>query len=289
MNDKPIKNYGLNWQKEIADQSPEDWVVGAQPLPDFAEIPEAERGDYLPAGEVQMSDIEDMMDCASRAPINILEAKFTYLYLTGKLIRQDADWLQKEGYVNGGRVMFSDAFVAINSGTTRDGNSLKAPLDAIRKQGLIPKKLMPLEKWMTFDYYHDPNRITQAIRNLGMEFLNRFIINYEKVYSPDFSAVLKKDMLDVAGFAWPEPKNGIYPMVTTQPNHAFVIWKNPPYFAFDNYLDTHDQDFVKQLAPNYELTHGYRVLVNVKKKLTSEEEYEQPKSLWQRFLDWLGL
>src|SRR3990167_1155218 len=134
-------NYGLNLQREHEEnaQADENWTLGnAGELSDIAIIPEEEREKYLPVGEVQRG-AEDMMDCASRSVCNILETKFNWLLRNKELSFGNEQWLRENGYVQYNSVEFSDAFVAILSGTTRQGNSLKAPLDAVRKNGLIPK------------------------------------------------------------------------------------------------------------------------------------------------------
>lgn len=264
------KNYGLNIELELQQQTIDDWEFGAASQPCIALIPKNERAGFMPYGEVQRSDIDDMMDCASRAPINILEAKFTWLVRRGGISPENIKWLADNGYLkNRGSeisVEFSDAFIAINSGTTRSGNSLKAPLEAIRTQGLIPKSMLPLERTMTWEQYHDPKRITKKMIALGKEFASknagRFIINYDRVFEPNYGQVLEDDMIDVAGYAWPVPKDGEYPRVDARPNHAFAALNVPRYFIFDNYIDSVDKDFVKKLADNYDLLdYGYRIFL----------------------------
>ena len=92
----------------------------------------------------------------------------------------------------------------------------------------------------------------------------------------DFFNVIKWDILNIAGYAWTSPRNGIYPRTTQAPNHAFVYFEIPAYQIFDNYLDT-DGDFIKHLASDYNLLHyAYRVIINEvgsskKKDMTKEE------------------
>ncbi len=254
------KNYGLNLQREAQEISEQDWQFGAASLPCLAIIPEPQREYYLPIGELQNIG-EEKMDCASRGPINLLETKFNYLIRNKKLSPANEQWLRNNGYIDEfNRIVFSDRFVAINSGTTREGNSMKAPLEAIRKQGLIPKPLLPQVDG--FDEYHNPQSITPAMKNLGIEFTKRFIINYEQVYESDFPKVLQGDLLNMAGYAWPEPVNGEYPHSNSTPNHVFLGLKLPSTYIFDNYLDT-DSDFIKKLAPDYDfLGYGYRLFVS---------------------------
>lgn len=259
-----MKNHGLNLELEKAHQKPQDWVFGATSPKCIAEIPFSEQRNYLPTGEIQRG-VEDTFDCASRAPVNILETKFNYLINRG-LPQTHLNFLTDNGYIDeSGRCTFSDAFVAIKSGTTRNGNSLIAPLEAIRKNGLIPKSMLPLLPTMTFDEYHNPARITSEMEALGQRFLELFSVNYERVFAKDYSSVTTKDMVDTGGFAWGNPVNGVYQPEPYTPNHAFAIFGKPDYQAFDNYPDTFDGDFTKHLSPAYGfIDHGYRVILSLK-------------------------
>ena len=127
-----MNNYGLDLKKELREQSEEDYLFGSLAKKCIAQIPEGQRVDFLPEGELQRSDIEDMQDCASRAPVNIMEAKLTFLLQKGLFLPELQDWLDENGYIDyeSSRVVLSDAFISINSGTTRTGNSMKAPLHA---------------------------------------------------------------------------------------------------------------------------------------------------------------
>ena len=277
-----MKNYGLDLEKELREQSVKDHihVVGVSRVCD-ANIPEFQRELYLPEGEIQRSSIEDMMDCATRGPINILEAKFSFLLADDKFPQETQEWLEKNGYFQGGQVKFSDAFIAIKSGTSRRGNSLKAPLEAIREFGLIPKKLLPLGIDMTWEEYHNPTRIAPEMNNLGKEFLKRFTINYEKVYQTDYQKI--DDFIDVAGYAWSEPINGVYPAIDFPPNHAFVRFKRPAHFIFDNYIDSSDGDFIKKLAQDYDLLdYGYRLYVTV--HTVPQKQSNKVLTFWRKLL-----
>ena len=256
-----MKNYGLDLDLEKSHQSEEDEVFGAFSSMCLAVIPEVEREHYLPEGEVQKG-AEDTMDCASRGPINILETKFNWLWRNNKICPENKEWLKMNGYVHNDSVTFSDAFIAIKSGTTRGGNSLKAPLHAIHEYGLIPKHRLPLEPTMTWGDYHNPERITRELEKLGEEFKSRFPIRYAKVFRNHFTELYKEDVLDLAGYAWSEPVLGIYPKSGNQPNHVFMGIKRPTHTIFDNYIDVVDNDFIKRLSSDYDLLdYGYRVYI----------------------------
>lgn len=252
------KNYGVDLEREILEQSNDDWVFGAVSQPCLAPIPTDLRPAFMPAGEFQYGS-QDFMDCASRGPINILEAKFNFLYANKKL--KHAKWLEDNGYVQNGKITFSDRFIAILSGTTRQGNSIKAPLDAIHRHGLIPKSRLPRLENATWEEYHDSSGITGELKELGRQFLMRYVINYERVYEVHYPEALKDDFLDVALCAWPTPVNGEYPRTDIQPNHVVALYA-PQYFAFDNYTDF-SGTFLKKLAPNYDFwEYGYRIYIS---------------------------
>lgn len=264
------KSKGFLYEKEIAEQSEKDWLLGGEPIKGIAE--NIETAKYLPKGETQRTSKGDMMDCTVRAANNILETKFNYLTENGLLSEDNIDWLKGNGYYNElqGGFELSDAFTSILAGTTTSGNSLKAPLEAIRKYGFIPKRRLPLESWMSWWDYHNKSRVTTLIKELGAESIKRFPVNYEKVNKEDFGNVISWDMLSIAGYAWSTPKNGIYPRVNYTPNHAFAYFKTPAYMIFDNYEEG-PNDFIKHLASDYNLLHyGYRVILQevseVKKK-----------------------
>ena len=104
MNKNKIQNHGFNIQKEIAEQSTQDWVFGVgEQIRGLAENIDFIK--YLPVGEVQKG-VEDTMDCTTRSLVNILETKFTYLYHNKLLSKENLKWLEDKGYVVDGRVVF---------------------------------------------------------------------------------------------------------------------------------------------------------------------------------------
>lgn len=202
-----------------------------------------------------------------------------------KISSENKKWLLDNGYIGkDGRVTFSDRFISILSGTTREGNSLKAPLQAIENYGLIPKSMLPANSSMNFDQFHDKSKITQEMLNLGQEFKKRFPINYEKVYEVHYSDLYEGDMIIQAGYAWPQPVNGVYPRVEYDPNHVWMGICKPLHTIFDNYIDNVDGDFIKKLAPDYNmLDYGYRVFISAENKVINNL---QKQFLWSKILEW---
>lgn len=261
-----MKNTGLDIEREKLEQRGDEWIFGAVPLECLAKIPEKDIEKYLPKGELQFGR-EDFQDCASRGPLNILETKLNYLLKTKQLPHET--WFRDNGYITENGFELSDRFVAILSKTTRAGNSIKAPIDTIRKNGVIPKRLLPARPDMTWEEYHNKDDITGSMMALGQNFLRHLSINYEKVLESQYGTFY--DLLNVAGYAWPTPVNGVYPRFVAQPNH---VWMNmrPKYIAFDNYLDEgRAGDFIKTLSPDfYFYEYGYRIIINK----TVDEQYE---------------
>ena len=260
------KSYGLDWKRELAEQSEEDWLAGATSPKGIVEIPLAVKESFLPTGRKQ-GGVWDTQACATFSPTNGYDAMVEYLYQT-VMTQENKDFFDRSGYRRSGKMDSSDAFNAILSGTTRMGNSLKAPLDSIRKNGMIPNWMLPFEPSMTWDEFHNPNRITKEMIELGQECATRIIFAYERVYESDFSLWLETDFIDVGGYAWPIPVDGVYPRTENAPNHAFLLYK-PKYFANDSYPET-EGDYIKQLAPDYNFVdYGYRIYIS--KQTTPEE------------------
>lgn len=271
------KTYGLDIEREEREQSSEDWVFGAsnEILGGFAEG--IDLMPYMPTGELQRGK-EDFQDCVTRAYHNIIEAKINYMVRNNLLKDRTLKFLKDNKYFDKeGSVAFSDRFIAIKSGTTRNGNSIKAPIDAIHRHGLIPKSLLPASKRMSWEEYHDPKKITAEMEELGKEFLSYFLINYDKVFARDFNEA--KDLVAVGVNAWQE-SDGVYINTEANWNHCVANSDLPTIFqCFDNYLDT-DGDWVKKVAPDYFFYgHGYRVIIN-----ESAEIQEQLNLIQKAFL-----
>ena len=203
MENKP-KNYGIDWKRELAERSDKDYkFLAGVSLPSVFAVPPELREKYLPLGERQNIG-EDKMDCVSRAVCNWYESELNYAYDIGLL--KEKKWLEDNGYLENGKIVLSDVFIAIGSETTREGNSLKAPIDFARKNGMIPKKLLP--QLNGFDENYVPERITQELKNLGLEFLKRFSIGYEQIAELQFAT--NNDGTIVALYAWNGQENGRY-------------------------------------------------------------------------------
>ena len=250
-------NRGFIEEKELADKDPRDHILGATSQQCLYRVPEDKREQYLPKGERQDKG-EEKSFCVTAGYLNNLEDKFTYAYKNGLMEVPNMRWLEDNGYIEDDRVVFSDSFNAILSGTTRGGNSMHAPADSIRKDGLVPKSKLP--QLSTFQENNNPKRITPELKALGKSFLERWTIKYDQPVNGGYSEYLAKDSYNGAVHAWPEPVNGEYTSNLGSLNHAIMFFKNPAYHIFDNYEES-TGDFIKKLAPDYIVGYPYRIYV----------------------------
>lgn len=276
--------------RERREQDGTEYKFGAVQVSLF-NVPVAERDKYQPIGEVQRGR-DDTQDCASRDKVNILETKLNYAYRNNLLHPFIKSFFDENGYTvwrNGvPYIECSDAYIGIKSGTTRQGNSLKAPAQAVHQWGLIPKKMLPLEEWMTWEDYHAKTRITKEMEALGKQFLKYLPISYEQVPLTRFEQALLDGELSGALYAWPFPdENGIYQRSPNNFNHAIKIMYEKWYIQ-DNYLDSHDSDFIKHLAPDYRFFDwGYQMHITGQNAEISMEELNLLQKLLQQLYDLL--
>lgn len=157
-NDKQIlmnfrKNYGV-----IEGRSPRDWVAGDIPY----EI-KNETGDwtpYLPPEEWQRFDLVDTMACVSFSLLNCIETQ--------------------EKFLTGQQVNYSDRFIAMMSGTTRQGNRLQTVADTVRKYGLVREESWPTPINVTWESYYavpDPKKMAELLAE-GARWKARFDLAY---------------------------------------------------------------------------------------------------------------
>src|SRR3990167_250785 len=92
--------------------------------------------DFEPTPEMQKDHDTDTMACVTFSALNILETQ--YYFLTGQ------------------RINFSDRFIAKVSGTTQQGNTCQAVLDAIRHYGLVLESDYPTPTDFDWNEYYAP-------------------------------------------------------------------------------------------------------------------------------------
>lgn len=269
-------NIGFDLTKEIADSTDKDWFLGSEEVKDgfndkacglvsgvhawldpingiytktsatinhAVDFIEKLGKKYIPFGTVQRGR-EDWMNCASNAPDNEYEKRLNCLYQGGELSEGLVKFLKDEKYINpvNDKIEIADAFTSIGSGTTINGNSLKAPFEFIRLNGILPKAVLPDSDTMTWNEYHNPKRITKEMWNLAKKSREYLQLNYVKVEKKDWKKVLD------------------------------IYWE-----IMDSYIDPVDGDFIKRLSADYNtLSYGYKAIINDLKKKPSEDGEGDP-------------
>lgn len=202
--------------------------------------------------------------CVSSALTNKGEAVFTTVIDLAMFPETDVAWLHEKGYFDEtGQINFSEMHLAYSSETTKKGNYYWKVMETARKtHGLVPDSMWPFpDNATTWEELMTPPANLAEIDAVGQEFLKRFKINYESIPSYDHDAMeeaLKESPLEVFGYAWPLPVDGIYPKSTEQINHAFCSVfedKNSEIKkrrVFDSYNDNYTgQGYYKNLAWDY--------------------------------------
>lgn len=260
-----MKHTGFLLKKEQADSHIKDYVLGADAQPDLKGISDEVAGmvwalfawsypingvyprseapinhaslginekckPFLPKGTTQRGR-EDWMNCTSNAPCNELEIQFNYGLKNNKFTPSLVEWFNKVGFINNGKFEIADAWSTIGSGTTRNGNSLKSPVDFIHRNGIVPRSKMLDLPTMTWSQYHGKSRMTSELKEIADEILKYIDFGYQKVLYRDFIKYTHD-----------------------------LKWED-----FDSYVDHVDGDYIKKLAPDYNLmSYGYHLTINQK-------------------------
>lgn len=185
--------------------------------------------EWLPAGEKQRKGI-DTKGCVSFGICNILEI------------------LHKRKF--GSEKNFSDRYIAVASGTTRRGNSIRAVIETARKiSGMIAEELYPFEGKSWAEYHKE---LPKRLWDIGRRWLQKFAIGYEwvKPNEKDIIEALEYSPLGVSVYAWAKKGKKYYK--AGRDNHFTVLVGyeyGKHWIVFDSYTDK--GSFIKKLEWNY--------------------------------------
>ncbi len=148
----------------------------------------------------------------------------------------------------------SERFTAKMSGTQPGvGNSLFNVAESVRKlNGSVDQAFWPFPRTDAgFTLQEFYAAVPQAIIAMGPLIFKQFTIQWEWVPAnvSDIKAALQFAPLQVTGYAWDSPVNGIYQKSTNTPNHAFELYDYYDGHEWEIY-DQYDNDF-KRLAWDY--------------------------------------
>ena len=254
-----------------------DFRVGAETgIAYEARLADGDWRKYRPTDEWQRRKIGsslgyDTNSCITFSGNNTIEAQLKYLSEKGLPpghVEFLADFLDEQGNPNA-----SDWFGANTNGTTVDGNDLASFWEGVRKSGLLPQKdgYAPND-FTTNLQWLDKAKLTQAMRDKAMRFLDFFEVKYEWVVLEQpgrwdlFAKHAKQAPLHIAvgtGDGW-NRKDGkpIQPVDSLRLNHAIAYWHQSQDLQHD-ILDHYDP-FLKELAWPYYIPYAIKGVVSVK-------------------------
>lgn len=257
----------------------DSWIAGESP------IEYKDRGakwhDYTSRPEPQRIGFETF-SCVSYSALNCIETLMNYKIKKGEFSTENIKWLKDNGYFNDeGKVDFSDRFLAIMSGTTKQGNSCDNVAEIIRKKGLIPETDLPYGG-KNFDKYHDKGLITEYMLAKGQEFLKKFIVQHDWILTQGYfnstpvqtlSYYTLSCPIQVTAPICPGWNNTVVkacPLQVSQ--HATMTCG---VFTYYDQLDQYDPYF-KQLNLDYPLLWGKRYDIIEKVVVNPETNQELP-------------
>lgn len=265
-----MKNYGFI-KPEIR---PEDYVFGGVTKLSAVELrPNGQWDDFLPEKELQERNGLETSNCTVFGSINILETLHRCLF------NKEENW--------------SERFIGVLADTTPAGNSVTKVMDTIRKQGMIPEKLLPfsddIDEW---DKYYAPKPMTEQFILIAKNWLTFYSVGYEWVFTTNsrnkiskLKDALRFSPIGVSVLAWYGPnEKGLYYKPESGSNHWCMIYgyveEGPIKFwkCYDHYDNT-----IKKLEWNFDFDFAMRCVLQ--KKTITEPAKEEVKSNIQKALD----
>lgn len=223
--------------RSIADKSL-DYVAGAEtPIQYDIKLSSGDWSDYLPVEKPQNVPFKwDTMACTHFAVMQAIEMQLNLLFPSLPEIHKQ--FLLSNGYMDGSKVSLSPRFSAITGGNTINGNYFHKVWETTRKEGVLPEIDLPFggNSWSE---YHNPEVITQAMRDKAFKFLEYFDIKYDWVQGYDgIKGWTTDEVLTTEFFLKQCPLNIGVPVPV---NHAIVMtnFEGNEYDSFDHYEPYH--------------------------------------------------
>ena len=258
-------NTGVNWEKHLLKASdPSNYKFGAVQNKTVIK----EDGNWLDLNYsfcIQKTTKTDLMNCVSQGAAKAIEAA---LELKFGIIRK-----------------VSVRFIAKMSNTTRDGNDFFSVGDAIRKNGFVFEEDWKYGEDMSWEEYY--TEIPSYVMKKAKENFDKFDITYEiiGVGNNDLSVARKYGLPAVIGYAWNKGADGMYHDYGISPNHCFnnadmradtskpCLDSYPDDFQIDG--DYPKSEFIKVLAPDYNIAYAMLYYVNLKTKETLMTKFKK--------------
>jgi hypothetical protein len=247
-------------------------------------VPTGDSSPYFGTYEGQRYGFWDTNSCWDFAACEVAETHLEMLLDLGKIPQIHTNWLKENRYIDEeGDFYLSRRWVAILSGARDQGNLEINFWNIASDKGLIPNSLLPYSvidasKWISRGQfnndYFNTNVITQAMKDMGQEFLKRFQILAEPIpvkgntIDPiELESYLKEGSIQIAVIAAQDGSWNVQkvdnPVGKKVGAHSVELYKYDPiadpaypYFIYDSY-----ENHLKQLAKDYPITVATRVSI----------------------------
>ena len=220
---------------------PEEYIFGAQKLPDTILVDNGNWRPYLPNGEWQHSRSKffDTYGCTIYNTLQIIEILERFLYK------------EKNDY--------SERFVYIGTETRPPGNNPHVIADWMRKNGIVDEELLPFtEDIASLNDYAHPNPLPDNFVNKGKRWAENNDFGHEWVFTGNKTPQEKQELLKeglrrspigVSVVAWKESGGMYYKEQGESDNHwtDLIQYDGACPIILDSY-----EPFIKRLAPNYD-------------------------------------
>lgn len=298
-NDQPLKE-GTTTGFIAAEPKAGDWEIrGESGIESQIENVSADWRRFVPDNQWQkvMTTGFDTFACVSFSAEQVFATYLNYLLSLNIILAPAAsDFLVKNGYIVNGKVAFSPRFLAKVSGTTKNGNSMPAVMDAARKFGLVPDSVWPMPKAEieanpagAWDIYYAS--VPQNVLDLGKQFLAHFEPLYEWVaYTgvpmshSEFSKSLVTAPIQIAA-AVCHPWNTSGPIAgcgvgTAHATELLFVQATGAVEILDHY-----DPFAKELAADYSIAWAMRALLQPLDSKVPQTLYQPPVGFKHLFKD----
>lgn len=242
------KNYGLKFDEF----DPNHYFLGGGFLGTKEILPSGDWSVFCPLPEYQSRPTFDTQACARFGTLNALEMLFSFV------LKEDKQ--------------FSDRFLSIVAGASRNGDSPQNVIEAARKIGLIDEADLPFDSSIdNLDKFYSPNPMSGNLLYRAKEFLKQYSIGHEWVYpvghdqtideqNAMIATALKRSPVGASVSAWHDDGNGGYDQQWVE-NHWCVIiadlgdyWKI--YDSYDNIIKKYSKKSKITMAKLYTVSRN---------------------------------
>lgn len=246
----------------------------------------------LPDGERQSAPKFDTQGCVSWSVLDCVETEANKNARKGNWSKRNIEEMEKLGFCTNRRFNFSDRYLAQESDTTRQGNTVQKVIDTLRDWGMVGENDWPFTQdmdWNTF-YSESPKEID----NKAQKFHWYFDVVYEWVITnnqPNALGALryhtKQAPVLITTPVCPTWQNGLVNACSrTIIDHATMCWSVDEYM---NILD-HYEPYKKKLALDYSIPWAMKIVVTPKNDyLHTELRYGQSSPEVKKLQEFLNL